>query len=416
MIKKINNVAKEHSKLIQFTGLKVIGDLFVFLFPIIIAKFVMPDVYGSYSLSMMIIFFSTTLLLGSSITPFIISANKELKHNKSIAKSFTNQLIFFTISLTLIGILFLFFSRFIIDFIEIDKLLLMYMYLAFIGISIRSLMGNYFLGIDNKIEHTKVSIYYGISLLVFAFILGFSLKSIFLNYFLSSIIVFFISSFKINFKQIFPLKYDKVMFLEHWDFTKWQMFGLTAVYFINWGDSIIIKYFLTIEDVGVYNLAYQMFKGIISFMYIINTFYLPDISKNINDKKYISNYLFRSRIQLFSLVTIGTILVIFLSPYVLNNFFDESYMQASVIFQVLLLGVIFKFWSIFYNPLYNVLKRYRYLQLMNMFQIILNIGLGILFILKFGLIGVAWATSISYLARTIVDELYFHIVVKNSLV
>lgn len=411
----IKHILKDHSNLINFTGLKILGELIVFLFPIIIAKFVKPEIYGSYSLSMMVVFFSTTLLLGSSITPFIISANKELKTHKSIVKSFTNQLIFFIISLTTIGILFLLFSKFIISFIEIDKILLIYLYLAFIGISIRSLLGNYFLGIDKKIEHTKVSIYYGFSLIILVFILGFNLKYIFLNYFLSSIVVLILNLGKINFKQLFPLKFDKQLFLQHWDFTKWQIFGLTAVYFINWGDSIIIKYFLTITDVGVYNLAYQMFKGIISFMYIINTFYLPEISKNIKNKKYIRKYLFKSRIQLFSLITFGTIMAIFISPFILNNFFDKEYQQASIIFQVLLLGVIFKFWSIFYNPLYNVLKRYKYLQLMNIFQIIVNITLGIIMITYIGLIGVAIATSISYLIRTIIDESYFHIKVKKSL-
>ncbi|MDA3855128.1 MAG: polysaccharide biosynthesis C-terminal domain-containing protein [Candidatus Woesearchaeota archaeon] len=413
---KINGLYKDHSKLIQFTSLKILGEFFVFLFPLIIAKFVLPEAYGTYSLGMMIIFFSTTLLLGSSITPFIISANKELKEEKSVSKSFTNQLIFLIISLSLIGLFFLLFSSYIIDFVHIDKMMLVFLYLAFVGISIKSILGNYFLGIDKKTEFTKVGIYYGIFLLILLFILGFELKNLFLNYFLSSILLLLVTLPKIKFSKVFPLKFDKEMFLEHWDFTKWQIFGLTAVYFINWGDSIIINYYLGVYDVGVYNLAYQVFKGIISFMYIVNTFYLPEISKNVKDKKFINKYLFRTRIQLFLLVVFGVLVGIVLVPFILNSFFDESYMQASSILQVLLIGVIFKFWSIFYNPLYNVLKRYKYLQIMNVFQIILNIGLGIWFVVSFGLLGVAWATTISYFARTFVDEVYFWKKVRKELV
>ena len=144
MIKKLNSIIRGHLKLIQFGGLKVIGEAFVFLFPILIAKFVAPEIYGSYSLGMMIIFFATTLLLGSSMTPFIISSNKELKSDGGINKSISNQLIFFVISLLLIGILFLVFGSFIIDFIEIDYILLAFLYIAFIGISLKSLLGNYF--------------------------------------------------------------------------------------------------------------------------------------------------------------------------------------------------------------------------------------------------------------------------------
>lgn len=415
MLRNMKNIISNHYKLFQFTVLKLIGEALIFLFPLLIAKFVKPEIYGAYSLSMMIVFFATTLILGSSMTPFIISANKELKKRNSIAKSFTNQLIFFTTSLFIIALIFLLFSGFIVDFIQIEKITLVYLYLAFIGISIKSILGNYFLGIDKKVEHTKIGIYYGISLITLLFVLGFELENLFLNYFLSSFVVLLVSLHKIKFKYIFPLKFDKLMLFEHWSFTKWQMFGLTAVYFINWGDSIIINSFLTLKDVGIYNLAYQIFKGIISFLYLINTFYLPDISKNIKDKKFISNYLYKSRIQLFSIGVVLTLLLIVVSPFFLNNFFDQSYNQASVILQILLIGVIFKFWSIFYNPLYNVLKRYRFLQMMNIVQIIINIILGILFILKFGLLGIAAATTISYFIRVLIDESYFHMKVKKTL-
>ncbi len=406
---------KSHYNLIHFTFLKLLGEGIVFLFPILIAKFVSPQTYGSYTLGMMIIFFSTTLILGSSMTPFIISANKEMKKQKSISKSFTSQLIFFASSLGLIALIFILFNPFITDFIHINTTLLVYLYLAFIGISIKSLLGNYFLGLDKKTEHTKIGIYYGLSLLAFLFILDFNLQHLFLNYFISSIIILIISLPKINFREIFPLKYDKKMFAEHWNFTKWQMFGLTAVYFINWGDSIIINYFLTVADVGVYNLAYQIFKGIISFMYIINTFYLPELSKNIDKKEFISKYLYKSRIQLFSIATLSVILLILISPFVLNNFFSEGYSQASFLLQILLFGVIFKFWSIFYNPLYNVLKKYKYLQSMNIVQIIINIILGVALVIPFGLVGVAFGTTLSYFIRTAIDEAYFQIKVKKVL-
>jgi O-antigen/teichoic acid export membrane protein len=414
MSKKFVALVRGHSKLIHFAGLKTIGDAFIFLFPILIAKFVAPDVYGAYSLGMMIVFFATTLLLGSSMTPFVISANTEMKEHNSISRSFTNQLIFFFVSLLLIGVLFLIFSGLIADFIHMDKTLLFFLYLAFAGISIKSIIGNYFLGLDKKTEHVKMGIIYGVFMVVFLFVLGFELRNIFLNYFISSVLIFLVSIRKIDFKGIFPLKFDKEMFLEHWTFTKWQMFGLTAVYFINWGDSIIINVFLTLADVGVYNLAYQVFKGIISLLYIVNTFYLPEITRNIKDKEFLSKYLFKTRVQLVSVLGFGTLIGIALSPFLLG-FFGEDYNEAGVILQVLLVGVVFKFWSIFYNPLYNVLKRYRYLQMMNIVQIVLNIALGIALVLVWGLIGVAVATTMSYLMRLIVDEIYFHKKVKKGL-
>ncbi len=415
IFKKIRDEIKSHVKLINFTILSLFAEALIFLVPLIIAKFVQANIYGSYSLGMMIIFFATSLFLSSSATPFIISANKEYKKTKSISKSFTNQLLFFLISLGTLAIIFLIFYPFISDFTGLDKNILIYLYLAFVGISLLSLMGNYFLGMDQKNTSVQIDIYYGVLLLFFLFILPFNLQNIFLTYFLSAIAVFIFTIPKIRFKLLFPLKFDKKMFDKHWNFTKWQMFGLTAVYFINWGDSIIINYFLSLNEVGVYNLAYQIFKGIISIMYIINTFYLPDISKNISNQKYLQTYLYKNRI-LFTILGLFIVLIgIIISPFFLNYFFDESYSMAPIILQVLLIGSVFKLWSIFYNPLFNVLNLYKFLQLMNIFQIILNIILGIILIHPWGIVGVAIATTISYIFRTIIDEIYFHTKVKKKI-
>src|SRR5690606_27648649 len=100
-------------------------------------------------------------------------------------------------------------------------------------------------------------------------------------------------------------------------------------------------------------------KGLISFMYIVNTFYLPDISKNIKDRKFLRNYLYSTRIQLVITVSFFAVVGFFLSP-LMFSFFDESYSEAALVFQVLLIGVVFKFWSIFYNPLFNVIKKYKF--------------------------------------------------------
>ncbi len=412
---KIGSLIKSHEKLMKFTFLKLVGEAIVFLFPLLIAKFVTPEVYGSYSLSMMIIFFSTTLILGASATPFVISANKEIKKFKSISRSFSNQLIFFSFSLGLIGLIFLIFNSYISNYVGISNSLLALLYLSFVGISIKSLLSNYFMGIDKKTDHTLVGIYYGLFLIFYLLILDFTLPNILLTYFLSGVSVLALSILKIDFKLIFPLKFDSKFFKKHLDFTLWQMFGLTAVYFINWGDTIIINHFLTLADVGVYNLAYQVFKGIISFMYIINTFYLPDISKNIKNMDYINKYLYKIRLQLFAVGSIGTVVLIFIVPFFISLFFDVGYLQAGAILQILLIGVVFKLWSIFYNPLYNVLDKYKYLQIMNIFQIILNIILGIALILVMGILGVALATTISYFARVVVDEIYFNVKVKKEI-
>jgi len=40
-------------------------------------------------------------------------------------------------------------------------------------------------------------------------------------------------------------------------------FGALSMYLINWGDNFVLRSFVSFESIGVYNLGYQIFKGLI---------------------------------------------------------------------------------------------------------------------------------------------------------
>ena len=89
--------------------------------PLAIAKTLSPEGFGSYSLSMMIVFFFTSAFIASSQTPFVVCANEEFKKTKKINKSFSVQLLFLFTSIVFFIILTFIFSDYITNFAKISK-------------------------------------------------------------------------------------------------------------------------------------------------------------------------------------------------------------------------------------------------------------------------------------------------------
>ena len=101
--KKIKEELRQSKTLLTFTSLKAIGQTLGMIAPLVIAKFFSPELFGSYSLAKMIVFFFTTLLILSSQTPFIVFANQEKAKTGKINKAFSVQCVFLFLSLCLFG-------------------------------------------------------------------------------------------------------------------------------------------------------------------------------------------------------------------------------------------------------------------------------------------------------------------------
>lgn len=415
----MRQLIKNNRNILNFALIKIFGEGTKFLFPILIAYLLNPEIYGSFSLSLMIVFFIITLFISSSQTPFIISASKENKKDKKINKSFTVQLIFFIFSIFTIFIGFVVFKNTIILFTNLTQQEIIYLFFAYIGLSLRSLINSIFLGLNKKNISAFVDIIFGISqiILILFFYLIYNttnINLIFSTYFISSIITIIILIPTFPIKKLTPLRLNKHILKKQWSHTKWQIFGLTAVYLINWGDNLVLKYFVSLEEIGIYNLSYQIFKGFINLTYIINSFYLPEISKNIENKQYLNNYFKNIRKNIIILGILILIITYFLIP-IFFYFYNDEFSASKNILYILLLGIIFKLWSVFYIPLFNVTKNYKYLQIMNIIQLILNIILDIILVIHWGIIGVAVATIISYIIRAIMDEIYFQLYIKEKI-
>ena len=79
MIKGLKQDLKGGKFFLIFSAIKILAQGLFALMPLIIAKFLNPDGFGSYSLSLMIVLFFVSLFINASQTPFVVYAGEEQK-------------------------------------------------------------------------------------------------------------------------------------------------------------------------------------------------------------------------------------------------------------------------------------------------------------------------------------------------
>ena len=407
MLDKIKQAAAEGTTLLQFGFIKAVGQG---LAPLVIAKFLASrELYARFSLAMMVVYFFASVLIAFAQTPFIVFANQERAKTGRINKSFSVQCIFLVFSFAAYVFLIAAFGKAVMIFAQISWTDMVFMSLALVGIAIKTFVDGVLLALGQRIKNSLAELVFGglTLLLVFAFYLGgaFSLRMVFLVYLIAGLFVGLIFIWFIDFNLLLPICFDKQHFKEMFKFSKWFMLGATAAYFIARGDNFVLRYFRTMDDIGEYNLGYQVFMGLGMLIFIIYTYFLPFISEHIRDSAKMRSYLYskRPRIFLMGLAVIGLLFV--LAPYIFK-LIGRVYEGSTTVLRVLLIAAVLMLYTIFYEPVFNALKKYKFTQTVNVLQVLLNLLLDVLLVPVMGMLGAAVATVIGYSVRTVIYEIY----------
>ncbi len=414
MITTLKNELNRSKTFISFVSFKFVGEGLVFALPLILAKFLSPAGFGSFSLSMMIVFFCSAILLASSQTPFIVHAGEEFKREGSIKKSFTNQLIFFATSIFLFLMLATLFNKSLLEFARITDRQLLFLGVAYMGVCIRMTVSNTFLALNKRAEHSIYEFLTGLIaiFLVFTVYVRYVIdfETVFMIYFISPVFATLSMSMlkTIDFNRILPLTFDSGIFKQMFHWTKWQIMGLTAVYFVNWGDNLVLRYFVSMEEIGVYNLGYQIFKGLIVATFILNSYFLPFVAQNIDDKGKMREYLYVKRPKIMLIGVLCVIFIFIAVPPIFNFIYGDVYSGSVTILRLLLVCVPFRIFDTLYLPIFNSIKKYKYIQVTSVAQVLLNVLLNVVLVSIYGFIGAAVATTISYILRSLINIIYFN--------
>jgi O-antigen/teichoic acid export membrane protein len=414
MLNRIKKQLIEGKTLLLFGFLKGL----VQVVPLIIAKFFSEDMFGTYSLAKMVMFFFVTLLITTPQAPFIVYASRERAETGKINKSFSIQAAFFIFSIVLYAALAAIFNGPIRRFAEVSVSDLICMSLGFAGIALSSFLSNLFLALGQRVKNSLSDLAYGVIML--AIIAGLaatgtlSIKTVFLTYFVSSIITLLIFAGTIPLRNLLPFDFSITYFWKMFDFTKWVFMGATASFFIDWGDNAILKIFhATTGDIGQYSFAYQIFNGLVTMIYVLNGYFLPFVSENVRDSGKMRNYLYskRPRILLFGLAILTV--VFFACPYAFQIIYPDSFHSSVNILRILLVGCALILYNTFYLPLVNAMKLYKFFQTANVVHMIIKVGLNVVLIPLYGFYGAAIGTVISYFCITAIYESYYQIKIKR---
>ena len=402
---KLISFIKNRKKFIIYSLLKVLISVLSLITNIFIVRKLTVNDYGIFSVAFMLIGLITTFGFSWSSSSILYYGSREKAKYGSINKTFWARNIIIFFSLVSVTLLFIIFREQINAYVGLDLSLLILIWL-YVSVS-EDYLSRYFLAIKKQVLSSILSVTAKVIYLILIILIPFDVKTLIkLNIISHATVLLYV--FGINKKDISKFEFDKLWFKEVLNFSLWQLFGFSGLYLINFGDTAVIKHFMTTEDVGIYNVAYKLFNAIASFAFVISNYYASSVSSYFtnNDRKKLKQFFYKERFLILVLSTAAHILLMFLSKPVIVVLFGERYIQSVKIFNILMLGSIFKYVGVFYMLYYNTNKKHKLQQIINIFRAIINVGLDIIFIKLFGLIGPAIATTISIIITLTYSAIY----------
>lgn len=366
---------------------------------IIIARILGPEKKGIYSLAILLptLLITFTNLGISSATIFHIGKKKY-----SLEQILGNNIIFsvlisaFTIILGLISISL--FSDSLFAGVKKEYLflaLLIIPFQLFLLFIISILWGLQKIKKYNLIHLLKILVFF---LLVGIFLLWFRLeiKTIIIAQIISSIPAVILLLFWVN-KKIrgISLKFNKLYFKDSLKYgSKVYLADLSSFLHIRI-DIFLINIFINPLAVGLYSVSAAMTQKLWLITNSIATVLFPRVSSE-TDKKRLKEFTpLVCRTTLF-ITLLAAIFLILISHWLIVLLFSRAYSGSILPFNILLIGTIaISGWNILANDLMGRGKPQIYARL-SIGSVILNILLNVFLIPRFGIIGAAWSTTISY--------------------
>lgn len=173
-------------------------------------------------------------------------------------------------------------------------------------------------------------------------------------------------------------------------------------------DILVLGFFLNDELIGIYAFAALFFEGIYQLSIVLRNIINPDINNYFKKNKLDKIYILIKKTTIFSFIItfIGCVVTLGIFPFVLDLFDMSSLKYSYEIIKVLFIG----------NLLYCIIvPSENFLFIINKPLIqsyymgticTINILLNIIFINNFGLIGAAYATTITYGMSIIIFNIF----------
>jgi len=418
---KVENLEVNTSlKLLVKTSFVVLLGMFLskvlgYAYRILIARNFGPEVYGSFSLAIVILSWAVALVsLGftEGVLRYVSLYRGKYEFSKiRYILKFSLSLLLFT---SIFGgvLLFLLSTHISQTFFHTNSLIF---YLKIFAILLPIfVISNIFLSIIRAFEFIgwysfilnifqniiKVA---AILLLIYA---GLREKSIAVSYFIGVLSILFLSFYVLKFKisallgkvalskdSKFKIRHE--LFSYSWPILFFSM--ITSLFY--WVDSILLGYFKDISRVGFYNAAIPIAMLLLIIPEVFMQLFFPLITKEYSKNnfkliselsKQVSKWIFALNLPIFFLM------VLFPGVFI-NLLFGAEYLAAENALRFLAIGAFISSISVVSNNLLSMLGKSRIILYDTLASLIITIILNILIIPRYGLNGAAFATMLGFM-------------------
>ena len=365
----------------------------------LIAIYIVPEDFGTYSIQFATFIFFSSLL----INPFVQFIKTS---NRTLLPRIGSEPFFYTIGVLSI-VAFVGLIAFLYFYYGIWDPLLFLIFLCYIPFAVVNNVLSDFLNIQGRIvDFSRLSILRAVSGLVFLalfFFLGMKfideVQVLWIMQLIGAFLgIFFFASKYSIYKAKFKIAYS-TFFKKYIRFAGPLMFLALWAWINNYFDRYAIEYFLSIEEVGVYNASYGVgskFFLLLSPIFVVlltPTVYSP--IKRAEKKSVIQNYGFY-----YLIVGILVLLIVyFLKDFLGYILLSESYKEGFyLIFWIALAFFMLTLAQLFELYFYSELKT-KIILIGNVLSAVVNIILNIVLIPKYGILGAALATCFGFTAH-----------------
>ncbi len=319
-------------------------------------------------------------------------ANKKIE---SIRSYLVTNAVIAVLSAVIIFLCLIFFSY----YLNFQSQILNYVFIiCYIVYSFGAMYRSFLIGIHQNLYAQKLDLSLRFCFLIFVI---FSLKFFHLS--IIGLGIFFIMEFslfsyfsqkKIGIK-LYPIVIDTNLIKESWAFNaKGYIMSLLIILLMR-GDQYIIKFFSNNAQVGFYATGNAIIENLSIISSMISLIYLPKFVENNNLPWMLSKA--RKLLQLIFILSLSIAFAFyFIAPYLLFLYFKSEQPDALLSFRILLVGFIF--WSLFYiiNTINYSLRYKKSNLILLLFTVVLNLGINVFFVPRYGIIASAVASSLCY--------------------
>jgi len=267
--------------------------------------------------------------------------------------------------------------------------------------------------VQTILQRIAIKVFVLMGMLFFVFnLLKIDVNYIVAIFLISDLLIIIIGFSFIKFKYLFPLNFDKKMIIKIVIYSYPLFFSAWSGYIVNWVDAYVIKYYMALADVGIYQAAYKIFTTLKSFWGVgIVSVTLPIIMVfKTKDQLYKIKDLYLKRLvpqaSYFGMILIT--LIILLSDTVFNLIYGSKFDNSIIIFKIL---VTSQNLTIVSSMLTAIILSYDMTKMLSVLGIsfgIFNILADLILVKQFGIIGAAMATFFVYSMTPVIWLFYIN--------